>query len=304
MTKLPATIGRTMRAAHARHREPGIRVGGQHTVKAGELVEAAFLGGVSPSATARKVFALMLAKAAGEAWEDRWHIATRAQLQQAHQSKARLRDALHELQTTLLEVRTTDNDGKPGVLSGAIVADAFIEDGDDAKAVVRWRFSATMRDVMRRSDHYAELRSQTIAALESRYAVTLYELGCSYYQRRHPVWTGTVEEFRAVLGVPNSYRDWTDIRRRTLAAAKVELNFIALFVMDWKEIRHGRAVERIEVWFWPKDMAARAEAEAEVCRSRVGRKVRREGAIEQVVINDDIQAELDGLRAGKSPFTE
>ncbi len=64
------------------------------------------------------------------------------------------------------------------VLWGDPVSDHKIAVADDAKARVRWRFSEAMREVMRRSDHYAELRTQIVAALESRYSVTLYELGC------------------------------------------------------------------------------------------------------------------------------
>src|SRR4051812_29387846 len=62
-------VGRTMRAAHARQHEHGQ---GEGAVKAGELVEAAFADGASPSAAARKVFVLLLAKAAGDAWQGDW----------------------------------------------------------------------------------------------------------------------------------------------------------------------------------------------------------------------------------------
>jgi plasmid replication initiation protein len=149
-------------------------------------------------------------------------------------------------------------------------------------ARVRWKFSEAMREAMRRSDYYAELRSQVIAALDSRYSVTLYELGCAHYRRRHPVWSGTTDDFRAVLGVPDTYRDWTDIRRRTLLSAKPELDSLAPFTLDWHEHRQGRAVVRVDLHFHPKGNAARVETEAELRRSRVGRKTRRPGPVEKV----------------------
>jgi hypothetical protein len=286
-------VGRTMRAAHARHHEHGQ---GEGTAKAGELIEAAFVGGASPSAAARKVFALMLVKAAGTAWEDRWHVATKAELQQAHQTKARMQDVLDELATTLLRVRVTGDDG-PEVLTGAIIDGHKITDADDATARVRWKFSDAMREVMRRSDYYAELRAQVIGALDSRYSVTLYELGCGHYRRRRPVWSGTVAEFRAVLGVPDTYRDWTDVRRRALDAAKEEVNFLAPFTLTWHEHRQGRAVVRVDLRFHPKDDVARADAEAELRKSRVGRKARRAGTVEQVAaIAPGVAADLDKLR--------
>ena len=94
-----------------------------------------------------------------------------------------------------------------------------------------------------------------------------------------------------------SYRDWTDIRRRTLTFAKDELDQLAPFTTTWREIRRGRAVERIEITFMPKDADARAEAEAELQRSRIGRRARREGMTEQVV-DDGLRAALDALRDG------
>lgn len=281
-----------MRAAHVRPKEVG---GGEGAVKAGELVEAAFVEGASPSAAARKTFALMLARAAGTAWEDRWHSVTKADLQQAHQTTARVQDVLDELARTLLRVRVVGDNGDD-ILTGAVLSGHKIAVTDDAKARVCWRFSEAMREVMRRSDHYAELRTQVIAALESRYSITLYEVGCSYYRRRHPVWSGTVDEFRALLGVPASYRDWTDVRRRSLAFAKTELDHLAPFTTSWREIRRGRMIERVEITFAAKDSDARAEAEAELRRSRVGRRVRREGIADRVVDDPNLNAALNALR--------
>jgi hypothetical protein len=76
--------------------------------------------------------------------------------------------------------------------------------------------------------------------------------------------------------VPDTYRDWTDIRRRSLDPAKEELDLLAPFEMSWREARQGRAVVGVEIWFTPKTPAA-ADAAAEVAASRVGRKARRTG---------------------------
>ncbi len=106
-----------------------------------------------------------------------------------------------------------------------------------------------------------------------------------------------MDDFRAVLGVPNTYRDWTDIRRRTLGAARAELDHLAPFTLSWREMRRGRAVERVEIVFTAKDAQARADAEAELQRSRVGRKTRRAGAADRVgVISPALAADLDKLR--------
>jgi hypothetical protein len=294
---LPLPIGRTMRAAHARQHEHGQ---GEGAVKAGELIEAAFVDGASPSAAARKVFVLLLAKAAGAAWRADWFSITKAELRGSHQSNDRLEDTLVELHKTRLRALVTSSRGRPAEQFGYIVSDYRTETSEDGAALVEWRFSETMREVMRRSDHYAELRAQIVAALDSRYSVTLYELGCAYYRRRHPVWSGTVDDFRALLGVPDTYPDWANVRRRTLDVARQELDFIAPFTLTWTEIKPGRAVERVDIRFDPKPADVRAEAEAELQRSRIGRKARRTGQVERMV-DPPLQVALDALRAGKNP---
>jgi plasmid replication initiation protein len=206
-------------------------------------------------------------------------------LRGSHQSTDRLQDVMDELLRTLLRVRVKSEDGGPDdVLTGAIVSDCKMAVSEDARAMVRWRFSEAMREVLRRSDHYAELRTQIVAALESRYSVTLYEIGCMLYRRQHQIWTVSKAEFRERLGVPASYRDWTDIERRTLQPAKAELDHLAPFTMDWRVARRrGRAIEALAISFTPKDGASRQAAEAELRRSRVGRKARRGGTVETVV---------------------
>lgn len=272
-----------MRAAHMRQHEHGQGVG---AVKPGELVQAAFADGASPSTAARKAFVMLLAKAAGDAWQDRWFAIGKADLRGSHQSTDRLQDVMDELLRTLLRVQVKSEDGGPDdVLTGAIVSDCKMATTEDARSMVRWRFSEAMREVLRRSDHYAELRTQIVAALESRYSVTLYEIGCMFHRRQHQVWTVSQADFRERLGVPASYRDWTDIERRTLKPAKAELDHVAPFTVDWRVTqRRGRAVETLAISFTPKDPTSRQAAEAELQRSRVGRKARRSGAVETVTV--------------------
>src|SRR3546814_4596121 len=61
-------IGRTMKAASTISVRDGHAI-----VKAGEFIEARFGAGTSPSLAARKTLALLIAKAAGEAWRPGSH---------------------------------------------------------------------------------------------------------------------------------------------------------------------------------------------------------------------------------------
>jgi hypothetical protein len=65
--------------------------------------------------------------------------------------------------------------------------------------------------------------------------------------------------------------------------AIAEVNQIADFVASYRVETGPRGkVVAVELWFRPKDRAARNAAAAELDRSRVGRKARRAGTVETV----------------------
>ncbi len=286
-----------MRAAFVRPQERGQ---GEGVVKAGELVDATYPDGASLSGVARKVLVLLLAKAAGDAWQDAEFCITKGELRGRHQSNDRLDKVLDELQRILLRVQMKSPRGQDAVLVAPVVSQRIEELSDDARSLVYWRFSEPMRRIMQASDHYAELQKQAILAFDSRYSVTLYEQGCLRYRRRHPVWQGSIQDLREMLGVPagNKYRDWTDLRRFTLDMAKSEIDHLAPFTLRWQETRRGRAVVSVELWFEPKPPEARTDAVAELQRPRVGRKARRAETDRVEAISPALVADLDKLRRG------
>jgi hypothetical protein len=288
-----------MRAARQRQQEHG---GGDGLVEARELVEAIVVKGEGLSLNAHKVLLLMIRAAGGDAWQDRWHSIAKAELTGTHRGHDRLRRILRELRAVEVRVRRMSERGVASDWEAALVSETDTELSDDARAIVKWRFSGPMRELLRTSEIYAELRLDVVVPLESVYSLRLYELGCLHLKRQHPVWRGTKEELRAVLRVPaGAYRDWTDLRRKTLETAKAELDHIAPFILNWQIMsRRGRSVDEVEIMFIAKDAQARAEAEAELQRSRVGRKARRNDQVDHVV-DHTLQDDLDALRADKMP---
>lgn len=291
----PSTVGRVMKAAHQAART----LPNDEIVKAGELVEARFARGASPSAAARKALALLIQAAAGDAWKPGPHSITKRELRGSHNSNDRLDAILDELQGTLLRVETAAPDGRSAVLVAPVVAYRVEHRGDDDKARVWWEFSEPARRAMQGSDYFAALNRGTLLAFEGRYSVTLYERGCLLAGRREPRWRGTVDELREVLGVPaGKYRDWAGIRQKVLEPACAEVNQLADFVAGWG-VEHGarNKVVAVELWFRPKNRQGREDAARELAASRVGRKARRSDRVERVVG----QAELEGtLRAARA----
>jgi hypothetical protein len=249
-------------------------------VKARELVEASFARGTSPSAAARKTLALMIQKAAGEAWKPGPHSILKRDLRSQHGSNDRLPAILDELQRTLLRIEGVAPDGRAALLVAPVIAYRIEHKTGDDDARVWWTFSDPARKAMHGSDHFAAMNRGALLAFESRYAVTLYERGCLLFRRRNHEaqrWHGTVQELREVMGVPaGKHRGWADVRVKVVEPAIAEVNMLAEFVVSCRA-RHGphNKVLAVELWFLPKAAAGREAAAAELKASRVGRKARR-----------------------------
>lgn len=275
----PLPVGRTMKAAHVAARTTG----DPEIVKAAELVEAVFVRGVSPSAAARKMLALLIQAAAGDGWQTGPHCVEKRLLRGSHESNDRLGDTLDELQATLLRVRVTAPDGASATLTAPIISYRIEHEADDGK--VWWQFSDPARQAMQLSNAYAALNRAALLAIESRYAVTIYERGCLLAGRRDPRWSGSVEDLKDLLGTPaGAYRTWDRLKVRVLEPAMKQVNQIADFDVS-AGVRHGKRnkVVGVELWFLPKDPEARKVARREARASRIGRKARRDGAAERVV---------------------
>jgi hypothetical protein len=287
-----------MRAAHMASRTlPSTEV-----VKAGELVEARFARGSSPSAAARKMLALLIQQAAGDAWKPGPHSIRKRELRGSHKGNERLDDAFDELQGTLLRIEAVAPDGRAAALVAPVVA-YRIEHLEDDKARVWWEFSEPARRAMQGSDHYAAMNRAALLAFESRYAVTLYERGALLVGRCDPAWRGTVEKLREVMGIPaGHYRGWADIRRKVVEPACAEVNQLAEFACGWKAEQGPRnKVLSVELWFRPKDRAERAAVERELGNTREGRKARRAPIAAAAPLQADLVEALNALRAGRAP---
>ena len=271
-------------------------------VKARELVEASFARGSAPTASARKTIALMLQKAAGAAWEPgRLFQITKRELRGSHKGNERLQDVLDEVQRTLIRIETMSPAGRHAV-EVAPVLTRRIEETDDAEGAVVWfQFSEAARVAMQGSDHYACLNRAAVLAFESRYAVTLYERGCLLVGRHNRIWRGSVTELRQMLGVPpDTYRDWSLLRRFTLDRAVAEVNHLAPFIVSVGETRRGRQVIEVGLAFEPKPAEEADAAFAELELSHIGRKARRKAQAPSR-LQLDLEEALAAFKNSSSP---
>lgn len=273
--------GRAMRVAAALQAK-----GGDEFAKPGSIVEVKFVRGQSLSLTASRLLALMILTAGGDAWQDRPHRMRKADIRRGHKGNERISDMLEELHRTLFAIDDRSWRGKKATLRFSLISSSReeAEDGEGADAGwIEWEFTSEARNLIQESETYAVLNRQAVLGFRSSYALKLYEIGALRLHRRQSTWRGDMAALRAVLGIsPDVYKDFAQLRRKVLEKAKSEIDQLAHFRVEWREIRQGRTVTEIEFRFDPKDAPSHLATVEEIERHGAGRKARRDGAVEIV----------------------
>lgn len=254
--------------------------------KPGELVESEFETG-SLSAAARKAFALMLRKAGVDAADDRIFTITKKELRRSHKGNERIQGVMDELIRVIVRIKTTSSKGRPATLSQSLLSHCVEEVAEDGLSVVEFQLSDALRTVLRGSDYYARVNLGVTLSLQSRYALTLYDLGCLVINRQNRTVRMSIEDLRRRLGVPaGSFKNYAEFRRDVLNKSKAEIDQLADFTVDWIEIRgagRGNPVKEVVLNFAPKVDEEQEAAARELERPRVGRRARRDGTVEGIV---------------------
>jgi hypothetical protein len=288
--------GRAMRVAAALQAK-----GGDQFAKPGSIIEVKFVKGESLSLTASRLLALMILAAGGDAWQDRPHRMRKADIRRGHKGNERISDMLEELHRTLFAVDDKSWRGKKATLRFSLISrsrEETEEDGGEA-GWIEWEFTPDARKLIQASETYAVLNRQAVLGFRSSYALKLYELGALRLHRRHSSWKGDMQSLRAALGIPpDVYTDFAQLRRKVLEKAKAEIDQLAHFRVEWKEIRQGRTVTELEFRFEPKGPPEVIDTVDELDRHSAGRQPRREGSVEAVSVG---QAALAALPKAIAP---
>ena len=276
-------VGRAMRVASALSAR---RTG--EFAKPGRLVEVRFVKGQSLSLTASRLLALMILTAGGDAWRDMPHRMRKADIRRGHKGNERISDMLEELHRTLFAEDDRSWRGKKATRRFSLIQmskeESEDEDGVEA-GWIEWQFTPDARTLIQESETYAVLNRQAVLGFRSAYALKLYELGALRIHRRQPVWRCDMPALRAALGIsPTIYKDFAQLRRKVLETAKAEIDQLAHFSIEWKEVRQGRTVVELEFRFVAKDAPAQIGTVDELARHSVGRRPRRESGVEQLTV--------------------
>jgi len=253
-----------MRVAHALKARDG-----DEFAKPGNLVEVRFVKGQSLSLTAARLLALMILTAGGDGWRPVAHKMRKADVRRGHKGNERISDMLEELHRTLFSIDDLSWRGRKATKRFALIQSSREEAEEEGgeSGWIEWEFTPDARRLIRESETYAVLNRQAVLGFRSSYALRLYEMGALRLYRRQNSWRADMTSIRAAFGIaPELYKDFAQLRRKVLEKAKAEIDHLAHFTVDWREIKRGRAVVEVEFQFRPKSAPLQpfpAEAEAE-----------------------------------------
>lgn len=248
--------------------------------KPGELIE--FQGMDKLTRADRLTLNLLILNAWSQIAENTEHRIHKSHILGTHESTDRLAETMDRLRTVAITFRGKRN-GKSGIWEDNFLGRTFRE--DDPDGFLYYRFSQTVWEIIKESDHWARLQTQVMFALSSKYAVALYEMlskRAGLKSKFSDVFD--IADIRAFLGVPpTKLARFPDLRRYCLQPAVDEVNALSSVYCRLDLIKEGRAVTKIKMTWFPKDEAGLRLAYAELERHRTGRKVRIKGKVESIV---------------------
>lgn len=270
-------------------------------VVAGEVAEIHFPKGASLSLLASKLFVQLLDVAGAKVCEPGEHRTTLESLNWSHRETAEIEETVRELQRTIVELTVDTSRGKVRK-SGPVLTDVA-RDLDATTGELVWEFSKTFRNVVRNSKHWAAISARAVLLMEGKYSPWLYQLAALHAGRREVSRDWPLHELRERLGATApSLRRWINFRNFVLEPAVAEVNHLTGVRIDWQPVKRGRTVVAVRLACWRKDDKEIKEATAEQARPRPGRKVRREGKVEEVAAEkEEIRRMIDRSLASPLP---
>lgn len=248
-------------------------------VKPGELVDIVELSPLTLND--RRTYNLLIAHAWDEITQPVVHKVRKTVLRGSHESNDRLGESIRRLMGAIAEVRVTV-DGKAGRLRVQLLG-TNAEQDDDENGYLYYSFPDELRDIVRRSEIFARLRTRVMYCFTSKYALCLYEIvqkRVNLEQRQSEQFT--VAELRALLNVPKGKLErFADFNKYALQPALKELNGLSEYAVEVGMIKRGRRVTHLTLLWILKDLTGRLAAMREVDRCSVGRKARIEGKVEK-----------------------
>ena len=241
-----------------------------------------------PGAEALKLMHLLIAKAGGRMAEDVRHELRLADIKEIEGMRNHTRTSLRKLFVELAGavIVFDDTEAQCEIIGGFLDRarlDYRHEISDDL--LVAWWFGGAFREMAEKSCHWAILDRQTVFALSSKYSILLFQHIASLVNLNHITSkTFRVDELRSVLGVPEGkIKRFANLRKDVIQPAIDEINQLSRLTLTATPNKVGRTVASVTLSWQEKPFDQKKAAKKELDSSKIGRKVRREGAVETVL---------------------
>src|SRR5215218_5345009 len=165
-----------------------------------------------------------------------------------HESGDRLRQSLTKLMHVVAQVSyTVDREGK-GTEQRVLIAGLFrffdVSQKDlGARATLRFGISRELIAVLERSSRWGRIKAEVFCAMQSKYAMAVYEMLELRRNMDRCVETFPIDRFRELLGVkPDAYKLGPDFQRFVIDPAVLEVNGLSDMGVNIEPLRkHKRA---------------------------------------------------------------
>jgi plasmid replication initiation protein len=255
-------------------------------VKAGEMIEVRQSSALTLHD--RRVLNLLIRHVGGKIADDCEHVIPMRHLRNTHKGGERVRDSIERLMTTLVLVPTKDSQGRKATRRTTLLADTTTtDDEDNLQGEVRYSFSPTMREILRRSEYWGRIKPHVMFAFSTKYALALYEALCLRRNLTRSEQVFSVEDFRELLSVAlGRLMGYPQLKQSALVPAIEEINALSDFNVEVEPIREGGPKRGTLTGFrmrWTvKEPEEWDRVTVELLRSKVGRKARIRGTVETV----------------------
>ncbi|WP_238368408.1 replication initiation protein [Mesobacterium pallidum] len=255
------------------------RPNAESLVKPGELVD---LVEVTPLTLAdRRIYNQLLENAWDAIDKPVTHVIAKADLRGSHNSNDRVGESVERLMSAIVKVRVT-RDGEDAIERVQLLGGNIETTRRDG--LLEYEIPQRLRRIIKDSTVFARLQREVMFALSSKYALTLYEMiqkrGNLRYRSSEKF---SIDDLRGILGVAKGkLTSWSNLKLRAIDPAVAEVNALSDYVVEVAPLKTGRRVTHVELRWWRKDGQASAGAERELAFSKVGRKARMEGRVDEV----------------------
>lgn len=253
-------------------------------IKPRELVDIIELTPLNRSETI--LYNQLLANAWNNIRTTQVHKVLKASLRGTHESNDRLHDSFDRLMGAWAKIRARDpQTGAMATFRVHLLGTNKEEDRDDG--YFYYTFPPDLLAVISQSKAWATIKSHIMYTLRSKYSIRLYEMVERRIGLTKQYEEFTIDEFRALLGVPDGKLGrFADFNKHCLKPALEEVNHLTDFIVQVMAVKKGRSVEKLHMTWLRKSPAELRHAHDEREKSRVGRQARWRGGVDLIRLDD------------------